>query len=106
MLPALQVRETLLFQTLWVGFFGLSLSLVSGVMFVDDLLGQHLAHKTALSLAAWVVFGVLLWGRVRHGWRGRTATRWTLGGFALLGLAYFGTKVILELVLERSWHGG
>ncbi len=103
--PALRVRETLLFQTLWVGFFLLSLSLVSGVMFVDDLLGQHLAHKTVLSIGAWLVFAVLLWGRVRHGWRGRTATRWTLGGFALLGLAYFGSRVILEVVLERSWHG-
>ncbi len=103
--PALRVRENLLFQTLWVGFFLLSLSLVSGVMFVDDLLGQHLAHKTVLSIAAWLVFTVLLWGRVRHGWRGRTAIRWTLGGFALLGLAYFGSRVVLEIVLERSWHG-
>ena len=105
-MPALQVRETLLFQTLWAGFFALSLSLVTGVVFVDDLLGQHLAHKTVLSIAAWAVFAGLLWGRVRHGWRGRTATRWTLSGFVLLGLAYFGSKVILELVLERSWHGG
>jgi len=102
-LPPLQVQEGLLFQSLGVGFFLLSLALVSGVVFVEDLLGQHLAHKTALSVAAWLVFAVLLWGRWRHGWRGRTAIRWSIGGFALLGLAYFGSKGVLELVLGRHW---
>ena len=105
-MPALQTQESLLFQSLGLGFFLLSLSLVSGVMFVDDLLAQHLAHKTILSIATWLVFAVLLWGRWRHGWRGRTATRWTLWGFALLALAYFGSKVVLEMVLGRTWGLG
>ena len=102
-LPPLQVQESLLFQLIGVGFFMLSLSLVSGVMFVEDIFAQHLAHKTALSLVAWVVFGVLLWGRWRHGWRGRTAIRWSLAGAVFLALAYFGSKLVLELVLGRSW---
>ena len=102
-LPPLTAQEGLLFQLMGAGFFFLSLSLVSGLMFVDNLLAQHLVHKTALAIIAWCVFGTLLWGRWRHGWRGRTVVRWSLIGFAFLMLAYFGAKLILEVVLDRSW---
>ena len=93
--------ESLLFQMIAIGFAILSLALLSGVLFLEDIFAQHLVHKTVLSLAAWLVFAVLLWGRFRFGWRGRTAIRWTLGGFAVLLLAYFGSKFVLELVLMR-----
>jgi ABC-type uncharacterized transport system permease subunit len=53
-----------------------------------------------LSIAAWSVFGILLWGRWRFGWRGRVAIRWTLSGFAALVLAYFGSKFVLEVLLH------
>jgi ABC-type uncharacterized transport system permease subunit len=56
-----------------------------------------------LSLIAWALFGVLLIGRSRFGWRGRVAQRWTLSGFAVLALAYFGTKFVLEQLLGRHW---
>jgi len=48
-----------------------------------------------------VVFAVLLWGRWQRGWRGRIAVRYTLAGFLLLMLGYFGSKVVLELILHR-----
>lgn len=100
-LPPLQTMESLLFQMIAVGFLLLTLSLGSGFTFIDDLMAQHLAHKTILSITAWLVFAVLLWGRFHYGWRGRTALRWTLAGFALLVLAYFGVKIVLELILKR-----
>ena len=100
-LPPLQVMENLLFQMIVIGFTLLTLSLVTGVLFLEDIFSQHLVHKTALSFMAWLVFGILLWGRWRFGWRGRTAIRWTIGGFIFLMLAYFGSKFVLELVLSR-----
>ncbi len=99
-LPALVSMESLLFQMIGTGFVLLSLALLSGLLFLEDIFAQHLVHKTILSLAAWLVFGVLLWGRWRHGWRGRTAIRLTLSGFAALLLAYFGTKLVLELIMQ------
>lgn len=104
-LPPLTSQESLLFQLVGAGFFALSLSLASGVAFVDDMLAQHLVHKTVLSALAWGMFGILLWGRWRRGWRGRLATRLVLAGFVLLLLAYFGTKLVLEFVLDRHWYG-
>jgi len=100
-LPPLQTMESLLFQMIGIGFVLLTASLLSGFLFLDDLFAQHLAHKTVLSILAWLVFAVLLWGRVRYGWRGQTAIRWTLSGFVALMLAYFGSKLVLELILER-----
>ena len=103
-LAPLDTQERWLFRLIGIGFFLLSLSLVSGFMFVRDMLAQHLAHKTVLSCAAWAIFGALLWGRWRYGWRGQTAVRWCLGGFAVLVLAYFGSRWILEVLLDRRWY--
>ena len=105
-LPPLKVQEELLFQLIALGFLLLTLSLGTGIAFVADMLAQHLVHKTVLSWLAWVIFGVLLWGRWRHGWRGRTAVRWSLAGFAVLALAYFGSKIVLELILGDRWYPG
>lgn len=102
-LPSVEALESAAFQALAAGFAVLTLALFSGFVFVDNLFAQHLVHKTVLSCLAWIVFAVLLFGRWRFGWRGRTAANWALGGFALLGLAYFGSKIVLESILGRHW---
>lgn len=103
-LPSLQLMERFLFQLIAAGFMLLTVALIFGLLFVHNLLVQHLIHKTVLSIIAWLVFAALLWGRWQFGWRGRTAIRWTLSGFAVLALAYFGDKLILELILGRHWN--
>jgi ABC-type uncharacterized transport system permease subunit len=101
-LPALQTMESLLFQMIGAGVLCLSVSLVSGFIFIEDLFAQRLAHKTILSIIAWFTFSSLLSGRSRYGWRGHTAINWTLVGFTLLLLAYFGSKLVLELILHKT----
>ncbi|MFF7706928.1 cytochrome c biogenesis protein CcsA [Pseudomonas sp. NPDC007930] len=98
--PPLQTMESLLFGFLWAGWIFLSASLLSGWLFLENMFAQHLVHKTLLSCLAWVVFAVLLWGRHRLGWRGHKAIRWTLAGFCLLMLAYFGSKLVREYILH------
>jgi ABC-type uncharacterized transport system permease subunit len=92
-----------MFRLIGAGFVLLTLALLTGFIFVTNLFEQHLFHKTVLSLAAWVLFGILLIGRTRYGWRGRAAVRWALSGFAMLTLAYFGSKFVLETVLGKHW---
>jgi len=99
-LPPLQTMEVLLFEMIGAGFILLTLALLSGFMFLEDMFAQRLAHKTVLSITAWIVFGSLLWGRFKAGWRGQRALIWTLTGFVVLMLAYFGSKFVLELVLS------
>lgn len=97
--PPLQTMESLLFSYLWAGWLLLSLSLFTGWLFLENILAQHLAHKTLLSCLAWCIFATLLWGRHRLGWRGHKAIRLTLAGFFLLMLAYFGSKLVREFIL-------
>ncbi|HKL77289.1 MAG TPA: cytochrome c biogenesis protein CcsA [Gammaproteobacteria bacterium] len=98
-LPPLQPLERLLFHLIRIGFALLTLVILSGAVFSEQIFGQPFTfnHKVVLSLIAWLVFGLLLMGHSRFGWRGRAAVRWTLGGYALLLLAYFGVRFILEL---------
>ena len=79
----------------------LSLSLATGLMFLHDIFAQHLVHKVVLSILAWIIFGTILWGHWTAGWRGKKLISWTIGGFICLMLAYFGSKLVLELILKR-----
>jgi len=98
-LPPLQTMEALLFEMITLGFVLLTIALLSGFIFMDNMLAQHLVHKTLLSITAWLVFGTLLWGRHKFGWRGQKTLIWTLAGFVVLMLAYFGSKFVLEMLV-------
>jgi ABC-type uncharacterized transport system permease subunit len=89
---------------LLAAFVLLTLTLVSGVFFSEQLFGKPftLTHKTVFAIASWFIFGGLLAGHYLRGWRGRIAVYWTLAGFTALLLAYVGSKVVLELILKRS----
>jgi ABC-type uncharacterized transport system permease subunit len=102
-LPPLLVMEALLFRMLLAAFVLLTLTVVSGVFFSEQLFGKPftLTHKTVFAITSWFIFGGLLLGRYVRGWRGRVAVYWTLAGFTALLLAYVGSKVVLELVLRR-----
>ncbi|QFU75505.1 cytochrome C biogenesis protein [Halioglobus maricola] len=102
LLPPLQLMETMLFELLFVGVLLLTAAIVSGFIFVDDLFAQSLVHKTVLTIVAWLLFTTLLWGHHQLGWRAQTAVRLTLAGFVMLMLAFFGSKLVLELVLQRG----
>ena len=102
-LPPVETMETLLFQLISVGFVLLSITLLSGIGFSNQLFGKAFVfnHHSVLSLLAWCSFATLLGGRVFAGWRGQFAVQWTLASFILLLLAYFGTRFILEVLLAQ-----
>lgn len=101
--PPLLTLEAMLFRTLGVGFALLTLALLSGAFFSEELFGKALqfSHKTVFAILSWMVFGGLLLGRHFRGWRGRMALYWTITGFTLLILAYLGSKFVLEVLLGR-----
>jgi ABC-type uncharacterized transport system permease subunit len=99
LLPPLQTMEGLMFELLWAGEGVLTLLIISGLLYTEDLAAQNQTHTLVFSVIAWLVYAILLWGRHRLGWRGKIAVRWTLGGFAALMLAYFGTQLVYQVVL-------
>lgn len=100
-LPPLAVMEKLLFQIIGIGFILLTIGLLIGFLFTENIFAHGKLHKTVLSVLAWSFFAILLWGRWKFGWRGRIAIHWALGGFIMLMLAFVGTKTVMELILHR-----
>jgi len=103
-LPPLLTMEKLLFRVIGAAFVFLTLTLVTGIAFSEEIFGRALRadHKTVFAILSWLIFGWLLAGRRLYGWRGRTALRWTLSGFVMLLLAYIGSRFVLEVILKRT----
>lgn len=101
--PPLMLMESLLFKMIGLGFALLSVVLLSGMLFSEQIFAQPMQwnHKTIFSIASWMIYAGLLFGRRQYGWRGAKAIRWTLAGFILLLLAYVGSKFILQVLLHR-----
>nr|WP_315431395.1 cytochrome c biogenesis protein CcsA [uncultured Albidiferax sp.] len=96
--------ERLTFRLVSAGFVLLSATLLAGWLFGEQLYGVSgwkWNHKTVFSVLSWLTFAVLLIGRSRFGWRGRTAVRVLYAGAGLLLLGYVGSRFVLEVVLER-----
>lgn len=102
-LPPLLTMEALLFRLINIAFVLLTLTVMSGVFFSEQIFGKPLPfnHKTVFAIISWLLFAALLAGRYRYGWRGRIALRWTLTGFGVLLLAYVGSRFVLEFLLGR-----
>ena len=100
----LETTEQMLFGITAAGFLLLLLAVSSGFALFENIFAQHLVHKTTLSLLALLLFGILLAGRQFAGWRGKRAVFLYLWGFAILCLAYFGSRYVLEEILGRSWN--
>ena len=92
--------EKLLFSLLWIGITGLSLAIVTGLLFLEDMFAQHVVHHTLFAIASWCVYALLLAGHWISGWRSTTVTAWVLIAFALLVLGYFGSKFVLEILIK------
>ena len=97
-LPAFQTMEAFLYQTLKMGFLLLTLSLISGYLYIDDFFTQKLTYKTILSIIAWIGFAGILLGHKIFGWRGKLIAISTQIAFAILVFSYFGTKFFLEML--------
>ncbi|RNF50441.1 hypothetical protein EBI00_09635 [Marinomonas hwangdonensis] len=96
--PPLQTLERLMFEFIWAAFVMLTITIITGFYFIEDMFAQHLIHKTFFTIASWIVFTGLLLGRHIAGWRGQLAVKLTLSGFFLLMLGYFGSRIVLQIL--------
>lgn len=98
-LPPMRIIEDLMFFSTKIAFILLTIGLILGLFFIEDVLQQNLTHKIFFSLLAWVIFLSLLIGRFGYQLRGKKATLLVIGGFVLLATGFFGSKLVLELIL-------
>jgi ABC-type uncharacterized transport system permease subunit len=104
-LPALLTMEKVLFRLIAFGFILLTLTVLSGVVFSEQLFSKAFKwdHITVFTMMSWILFGALLTGRRLRGWRGKTALSFTLSGFVALLLGYVGSRFVYEVVLHRTF---
>ena len=98
-LPPLMTLEKSLFQFIFIGFVLLSCTLLTGFIFLEDMFATGTAHKTYLSIIAWITYAIILWGHFSKGWRGRLIIYITIISSSLLTLAYFGSRFVREIIL-------
>lgn len=101
-LPPLQTMEHTQFKLAWISFILLTLAMVVGYTAADDFLGQQIAHKMILTLVAWCFFAALFVGHHFWGWRAVMTLRWLVSGYLLLTLGFFGSKIVVELILNQT----
>lgn len=99
-LPPLMTVEKQLYHLVIIGMALLSLSLITGFIFLDDMFVDGKGHKAILSMLAWAVYATMLWQHYTLGCKIRTAVIYTLSGAGLLTMGYFGARVVKELILK------
>ncbi|RUO33084.1 cytochrome C assembly family protein [Aliidiomarina soli] len=98
-LPPLMTVENYFFRLLTVGTGVLTLAIVSGFLFVENMFAPGQLHKTSLSLVAWLTFNGILVVHYWRGLRGKPAVIITLIASLLLILAYYGSRFVRDVLL-------
>ena len=99
LLPPMESMEKLFIFVLWLGLGLLTLSIATGMLFLQNMFDQRLVHHTVLTTLSWLVYAGFLAGHHFFGWRGVTGVRWNLAAFTLLLLGYLGSKFVIEYLL-------
>lgn len=97
-IPPLMAIERKMFIITQIGVILLTLTLVSGVIYLHELLVYQFRDKAILSLIAWLLYLLLLWGHFLKGWHGLRVVWFSVAGVILLTLAYFGSHAWQEFI--------
>ncbi|HBI10367.1 MAG TPA: hypothetical protein DDY57_09525, partial [Franconibacter pulveris] len=97
-MPPLMTIERKMFHITQVGVVLLTLTLCTGLFYLHNLFSVENIDKAVLSILAWFVYIILLWGHYHEGWRGRRVVWFNVAGAALLTLSYFGSRVLQQFV--------
>ncbi|MDC9588472.1 inner membrane protein YpjD [Xenorhabdus sp. XENO-10] len=100
-IPPLMTIERKMFHITQVGVILLTLTLCTGIMYMDDVFSKENIHKSVLSIIAWFVYVILLWGHYHEGWRGKRVIWFNLIGAFILTLAFFGSRLLQEMMVYQ-----
>ncbi|HSP05792.1 MAG TPA: cytochrome c biogenesis protein CcsA [Acidobacteriota bacterium] len=100
-LPSLETCEDLASKSLRFGFFLLTLGILTGMVLSKTVHGRYWSwdYKEIWALITWVLYAVLVHGRMLAAWRGRKAAYLAIVLFALMLFTFAGVSVIF-----KSYH--
>lgn len=100
-LPPLMLVEKQLYHLVSMGSLLLTVALVSGFAFLENMLATGYVHKTILSIISWGLFIAVAWGHKYRGWRGKGSVITTIIAAFILTMAYFGSRFVQEVILGK-----
>jgi len=97
LLPSLEVLDLINRRGLLLGFFLLTLGIISGALWAGSAWGFYWSWdpKETWSLITWFVYAVMVHQRVALGWRGRRAALMAIFGFCLVMFTFVGVNALL-----------
>jgi cytochrome c-type biogenesis protein CcsB len=95
-LPSLETLDKINFRFLTWGFVCLTLGMLSGVLWAELSWGRLWSWDplTFWTTVIWILYAVLLHGRVTVGWGGRRAATLTIVGFGVLFVSFIGVNML------------
>lgn len=100
-LPSLETCEDLASKSLRFGFFLLTLGILTGMVLSKTVNGRYWSwdYKEIWALITWILYAVLVQGRMLSAWRGRKAAYLAIVGFVLMLFTFAGVSVVF-----KSYH--
>ncbi|EMD1718969.1 inner membrane protein YpjD [Providencia stuartii] len=99
-MPPMMVIERKMFHITQVGVILLTLTLCTGFIYMDNIFDKENIHKSVLSVVAWFVYIILLWGHFHGGWRGKRVLFFHVAGAFILTMAFFGNRLMQQIMVS------
>lgn len=98
-LPALAMLDTLIYQSIALGFVFLTIGIMTGSIWAHYAWGSYWSWdpKETWSLITWLIYAIMLHSRYVRGWRGKRMAMLALIGFACVLFTYFGVNYLSGL---------
>lgn len=93
-LPPLMAVERHFFMLTLAAQVMLTLTLISGMIYLHNFFAPEHIHKAIFSSLAWVVYSIQLLGQWKLHWRGKRVLIYSISGIMLLTIGYFGSRFI------------
>jgi cytochrome c-type biogenesis protein CcsB len=95
-LPALATLDTLIYQSIALGFVFLTIGIMTGSIWAHYAWGSYWSWdpKETWSLITWLIYAIMLHSRYVHGWRGKRMAVLVLIGFACVLFTYLGVNYL------------
>ncbi len=101
-MPPLLSVERQLYQLMLIGTLALASAQIAGFFFLEHFFNQGKAHKVVLSLCALLIYVSMLWRHRVAGLKSRWLVSGSICGACLLTLAYFGSRIVREVLLGST----
>ena len=96
--PSVVGSEKMIIKLVKMGVICLTISLLTGIIFIDNFFQIELRNKVIISITAWLLYMHMIYQSYKHGCKTTTYTLYTISGGVLLTSAYFGTKIIKDFM--------